>query len=123
MTFDEISQLQSELVRTLRDMTLAQKAQWFRRRSSPSLVFCVCGHDLLVFELSDGTRENFNPFENTHGISVTVRNYSFLWLEGLDDWDALLQLVRSAQFDNEKYALFQGMILRWFINDIQSISA
>lgn len=118
MDLEKLQELQVDFFNTLENLTKEGKVDWFRRTADPSLIFCILGHDLIVFELHDGTEENREPLNNPHGVLVKIRNCSFLWLEGLNGWERLLRLIRMATPDDTKFSMYQIRIMDWFLNDV-----
>lgn len=119
MNLEDLKKLQSEFLKSLKRLTEKGLADWFRKESDPELVFCSCKNDLFIFELHDGTAENLAPFENPHGITVKLRNFSLIWLEGLDDWELLLSLVKRSQIDNHKLAIVKRLVLEAVVLEME----
>lgn len=112
MKFEESKKLQNRFLYNLKKLTDRGAVEWFRKDSDPELVFCLYEDDIFVFELHDGTEENLNPFDKTHGVTVKVRNHSLIWLEGLDDWELILSLVKHSKTDNQKLANAKQSVLK-----------
>lgn len=92
---------QEALVSDLQELTNAGLARWARRASEPEFVFCFIEGDMIAFEgAGDGGRP-VDPAERVHAITCKYRNFTFLWLQDLCGWDALLHLLRSAPIDDE----------------------
>lgn len=116
MNLEELQFLQSKFINHLKALTEKGEVEWFRREADPEIVYCLYHNDLFVFELHDGTEENLHPFEKPHGITVKVRNLSLLWLDGLDDWEVVVSLVRGSKVDNSKLGDVRRSVLEALVS-------
>jgi len=94
---------QRRFIELLQKLTAAGKLEWARSEQEPGFVFCLAGDELILFELRGG--ENAAPVEpegKVAGIVSKCRNVTYLWLEGLHEWDKLLALLKQAPIDNRK---------------------
>jgi hypothetical protein len=64
----------------------------------------MVGDEYIVFEVRGGEKaEPVRPSEPVAGIVSHCRNVTYLWLEGLHGWDTLLELLRQAPIDHERF--------------------
>jgi hypothetical protein len=119
---ETLRQQSNKLVTLLAELTASGKVEWVRKSADINFVFCFAGHELVEFQLFGSEAAPVEPSEEIHGIRSEVRNITFLWLEGLDGWDTLLELLRAAPIDDERYAtLYQGSV-RMALEGIEKLS-
>ena len=118
MNFEEMQSLQNEYLERLERLTLNNQAYWFRKDSDSDLVFCLINNDIHIFELDDGSEDRINAFENPHGITVKVRNCSFMWLEGAEGWDLLLSMIQCSKVDNKRLAIAKAEVLKTIVSEL-----
>ena len=91
------------LVTLLSGLSASGRAALVRRAVDADTVYCFVGGELVTFTAhgEDGPVPLDGP---VHGVSAEVGGISFLWLEGICGWDALLPLLRAAPVDDAGYS-------------------
>ena len=96
--------IELRFVDLLDELTKSGKLEWAQKENEPGFVYCLASEELIVFELRGGTDgAHVRPSEAIAGIVSRCRNVSYLWLEGINGWDTLLRLLRSAPIDDERF--------------------
>ncbi len=93
------NQFQVRFLELLQLHTKSGVASWSQSRRDPGFVYCLIGHDLIVFEVKGELAEPVHTAEKISGVVCKCRNATYLWLEGLDGWDELVALLRAAPDD------------------------
>ena len=102
----EAYKVQIHFLHLLKRFTDIKRAEWSRSAVDPVFVYClVDGEDLIVFECKGGTNgdEPVSPTEQLAGVVSHYCNTKYLWLPLLEDWELLLQLLRSAKVDEQRF--------------------
>jgi hypothetical protein len=106
MDTPEAYKVQIQFLHLLEKLTDVRRAEWLRSAADPVFVYClVDGEDLIVFECKGGTKgdEPVPPTEHLAGVVSHYCNTTYLWLPLLKDWGLLLQLLRSAKIDEQRF--------------------
>jgi len=75
-----------------------------RSSAEPEFVHCFINNEHVVFEISGNTEAPELHPESIFGITVNIRNKSLVWLEGISGWELLINLLKTAEINDEKYA-------------------
>ena len=96
--------IQLRFVELLAELTAARKVEWARSKSEIGFVYCLVREELIVFEVRAGDKANLvDPAEPVTGIVSKCRNVSYLWLEPTPGLNDLLNLLRNAPVNDEKF--------------------
>ena len=95
---------QEQFVQLLRRLTDMNRIEWAQSEHNPGFVYCMVGDEYFVFEVRGGAKaELVCPNECVAGIVCHCRNVTYLWLEGLHGWNTLLDLLRRAPTNHERF--------------------
>lgn len=97
---------QNSFIKLLADLTRTGKVEWARSTNEIGFVYCLTPQELIVFEVGDGNGLT-DPTKNVAGIVSKCRNVSYLWLEPTPSFHDLLNLLRRAPIDDEKFIEFR----------------
>ena len=95
--------IQRRFVELLVALTKAGKVEWARSKSDMGFVYCLTREELIVFELRGGDGRPADPTDNVAGVVSKCRNVSYLWLEPTPGLSDLLNLLRGAPVDDERF--------------------
>ena len=112
-----------KLVFLLAELTQMGKVEWVRRSADTNYIYCFVGHELIEFRVFGSGAVPVDPSEEVHGIRGEIRNITFLWLEGLNGWDTLLELLRAAPIDDERCSILNQESQRWALEGLEKLSA
>jgi hypothetical protein len=95
---------QNKFLQLLLRLTELGKLEWARSEHEPGFVYCLAGEELIVFELRGGENAApVDPEQKVAGIVSKCRNVTYLWLEGLQEWDKLLDLLKRAPTNHRAF--------------------
>ena len=100
--------VQLRFAEMLHTLTEANRVQWARSKHEKGFIYCFAGNDLIIFEVRGGhNAEPRDPEESVNGIVVHCRNTTYLWLEPSPGFVTLLNLMRKAPEDDDKFIQFR----------------
>lgn len=99
---------QADFVLTVKKLTENKLAKWFKNEYDPGYISCFVNNEQIVFEVQGGEDAEFidpSDTKNVHGISVLYRNETLLWLQGQDNWDVLLEMLKNIESVSQDEAI------------------
>jgi hypothetical protein len=100
--------IESRFVELIHRLAESKRAQWARSKHEKGFIYCFAGDDLIVFEVRGGANaEPVEPEDGVNGIVAKCRNTTYLWLEPSSGFMTLLDLLKKAPEDEEKFIQFR----------------
>lgn len=99
---------QANFVLTVKKLTENKLAKWFKNEYDPGYIACFVNDEQIIFEVLGGEdAELIDPSDtkNVHGIAVDYRNENLLWLQEQDNWDVLLEMLKSVESVSQEEAI------------------
>jgi hypothetical protein len=105
-------EIQTRFIELLIVLTNSNTIEWARSKADPGFVYGLTGDDLIIFEVrGNGKGGIVDPSGIVNGIVSKYRNVSYLWLEPTPRFGDLLELLRRAPIDDEKFIQFRRRAL------------
>jgi hypothetical protein len=111
-----------KFVSLLKTLTHQEKVKWFRRTVDPGFVYCVVNGELMQFETYGADGAAALPSSAIYGIGAHIRNLAWLWLEGSEEWESLLDLLRRAPVDDKAWPKAISESTMRLLSDLQSMA-
>ena len=100
--------IQLRFIELLTVLTKSGKIEWARSKSEHGFVYGLAGKELIIFEIrGNGEGRLVDPAEVVTGIVSKCRNVTYLWLQPSPGLADLLELLRSAPIDDERFVQFR----------------
>jgi len=101
--FEESQERAKRIIIELTRLTITGKAKWWRQKQHPQCLYCFVNSEIFVFDTHD---EDGHINKQMGGVSLEIRNRSFLWLTDLEGWDDVINLLLQGSrnmIDSEEY--------------------
>lgn len=104
---ENLAEKQFQFLELLKQLTHAGRVEWLQSVHEPGFIYClVDGNDLIKFQCMGGEKGDkpVPPTQRLAGVVSQYCNMTYLWVNGLRNWELLMELLRLAKTDEEKFA-------------------